>query len=58
MPTMEEHYGLKEQVIDLHTQCTMLREQLKGKDDDLEKLIDRLTEKVGLWRSTIIHVHV
>ena len=34
MPTMEEHYG---QVTDLHTQCTILREQLK---DNLEKLRD------------------
>lgn len=45
MPTMEEHYGLKEQVTDLHTQCTVLREQLKEKDDDFEKLRDRLKEK-------------
>ena len=56
MPTMEEHYGLKEQVTDLHTQCTVLSEQLKEKDDDFEKLRDRLKEKVSLWRSTIINV--
>ena len=45
---MEEHYGLKEQVTDLHTQCNILREQLQEKDDAFEKLRDRLKEKVGL----------
>ena len=61
---MEEHYGLKEQVTDLHTQCNILREQLKVKDDAFEKLRDRLKEKVGLnlpiydYKCIIIHMYM
>ena len=45
-PTMEEHYSMKEQVTDLHSQNILLTERLKEKEDKVMAQIDELRDKV------------
>ena len=47
MPTMEEHYSLKEQVTELHSKCISLTEALNEKDQERKKLTTQITENVS-----------
>ena len=52
MPTMEEHYSLKEQVTELHSKCISLTEALNEKDQERKKLTLQITENVS---NTTLH---
>ena len=45
-PTMEEHYSMKEQVTELHSQNILLTERLREKEDKIMAQIDELRDKV------------
>ena len=47
MPTMEEHYSLKEQVTELHSKCISLTEALKEKDQERTILTTQIRENVS-----------
>ena len=48
MPTMEEHYGLQDQLQEMKKQKALLAEELKARDYELDLLTQTTKEKVDL----------
>lgn len=47
MPTMEEHYGLQEQLQEMKEQKALLGEELKAREYELDLLAQSMKEKVS-----------
>ncbi|XP_019848662.1 PREDICTED: centrosomal protein of 85 kDa-like [Amphimedon queenslandica] len=55
-PTMEEHYSMKEQVTELHSQNILLSERLREKEDKIMAQIDELRDKETMLREMSINI--